>query len=268
MRRLCAVLLLTFVAATRALAQVQSRPTAAPVVTAANESWYVNGEPLQFAGDLYFPAGATVFFNGNTMVRSGNYNGVPLYTDTTIEPYSIVYVPIQRGLMQPYERPRQGALAGTVASRTPSFPVRISSMAIGSFGAFGVLPQAAAAPTALPAPIGAINVYTPEPPPATVLPVVAPLAVTTSANATTQPTAETGMTFATIGRPTSNDGVWIRYLGEKWVSAGPAVPITPETFRVVGSYEGFPVFARKDGSEQVIYVATRGGLAAPYRLKQ
>jgi hypothetical protein len=100
------------------------------------------------------------------------------------------------------------------------------------------------------------------------LPVVAPLVVTTSANTTAQLTTDTGMTLATIGRPTSNDGVWIRYLGEKWVSAGPAVPITPESFRVVGSYEGFPVFARKDGAEQVIYVPTRGGLAAPYRLKQ
>jgi hypothetical protein len=60
------------------------------------------GEALQFAGDLYYPAGATVFFNGNTLVRSGHYNGVRVYTDTAIEPYSIVYVPIQRGLMQPY----------------------------------------------------------------------------------------------------------------------------------------------------------------------
>lgn len=79
---------------------------------------------------------------------------------------------------------------------------------------------------------------------------------------------ETRVTFATVGRPTSNDGVWIQCVGEKWISAGPAVPITPESFRVVGSYEGFPVFARKDGVEQVIYVPTRAGLAAPYRLKQ
>jgi hypothetical protein len=96
------------IATTPVIAQVQSRPTDPPVVTAANESWYVNGEPLQFAGDLYYPAGARVFFNGNTMVRSGHYNGVPLHTDTTIAPYSIVYVPIQLGLVQPYERPRQG----------------------------------------------------------------------------------------------------------------------------------------------------------------
>jgi hypothetical protein len=139
-------------------------------------------------------------------------------------------------------------------------------MASSSFGSFGVLPQAGAAPTALPAPIGAVSVYTPEPPSAPHVPVVAPLAVTTI-SATPQLNSE-AITFATVGRPANNDGVSIPYLGEKWVSSGPAVPITPESFRVVGSYEGFPVFARKDGWDQVIYVPTRAGLAAPYRLKQ
>src|SRR5262245_36344489 len=265
MDRFSAFLLLTLIAVTPASAQVQSRPTDRPVVTAENEAWFVNGEPLQFAGDLYYPAGARVFFNGNTMVRSGHYNGVPLYTDTTIEPYSIVYVPIQRGLVQPYERLRQGAVAGTVASRTPSFPVRMTSSSFGSFGVLSL--QAGAAPTALPTPIGAISAYTPEPPSALVVPVIAPLAATTN-SADAQPNSVTGITFATIERAASNDGVWISYLEEKWISAGPAVPITPESFRVVGSYEGFPVFARKEGAEQVIYVPTRGGLAAPYRLKQ
>jgi hypothetical protein len=123
MRRLCALLLFTLFAAPPSFPQVQSRPTDAPLVTADNESWYVNREPIQFAGDLYYLAGAAVFFNANTMVHSGHYNGVPLYADTTLEPYSIVYVPFERGLMQPYERPRQG----TVASRTPSFPVRVTT---------------------------------------------------------------------------------------------------------------------------------------------
>jgi hypothetical protein len=77
------------------------------------------------------------------MVRSGYYNGVPLYSDTTIEAYSIVYVPVQRGRMRPYERLRQGALAGTVASRTSSFPVRIATST-------AVMAQAAAAGLAAP----------------------------------------------------------------------------------------------------------------------
>ena len=71
-----------------------------------------------------------------------------------------------------------------------------------------------------------------------------------------------------MARPPTNDGLWIRYLGEKWVSAGAAVPLTPAGFRVVGTYDGFPVFARNGSSEQVIYMPTREGVVAPYRLKQ
>src|SRR5687767_7924618 len=119
------VVALLLAAAAPAFGQVVSRPTDPPIVTAENDSWYRLREPVQFAGELYFPAGAAVFFNGNTMVRTGHYNGVPLYADTTIEPYSIIYVPISRGLMQPYEKLRRGDLAGTSGSRTPSFPVRL-----------------------------------------------------------------------------------------------------------------------------------------------
>ena len=107
---------LALLGAAPAFAQVNSRPTDPPIVTAENESWYRLAEPLQFAGDVYYPAGATVFFNGNTMVRTGHYNGIPLYADTTIEPYSIVLVPVARGIMQPYEKPRHGDLAGTTGT--------------------------------------------------------------------------------------------------------------------------------------------------------
>src|ERR1043165_4767843 len=144
MRRLFAPLLLTsLLAAAPASAQIQSRPTDQPIVTANNESWYLNREPVQFGGDLYYPAGATVFFNGNHMVRSGHYNGVRRSTDPTIEPFSIVYVPLERGMMQPYERVRQGSVAGTTASRPPSFPVVATPTTT-------PLPQAGAAPTAPP----------------------------------------------------------------------------------------------------------------------
>jgi len=114
------VLALLLIAATPAFAQVNSRPTDPPIVTAENESWYRQAEPLQFAGDLYYPAGARVFFNGNTMVRTGHYNGVPVYADTTLEPYSIVFVPISRGVMQPYERPRSGDLEPKEGGRDES----------------------------------------------------------------------------------------------------------------------------------------------------
>ena len=80
---------MTLLAAAPVWAQVHSRPTEPPIVTAENEQWYKLGEPLQVGGDLYYPAGPQVFFNGNTMVRTAHYNGVPLYADTTIEPYSV-----------------------------------------------------------------------------------------------------------------------------------------------------------------------------------
>src|SRR5687767_1676121 len=124
MRHVAIILAVLVLSATAVFTQVQSRPTEPPIVTAENDTWYRQREPVQFAGDVYYPAGAAVFFNGNTMVRTGHFNGVPLYADTTLEPYSIVYVPVSRGMMQPYERPRRGDLAGTTGSRTPSFPVQ------------------------------------------------------------------------------------------------------------------------------------------------
>src|SRR5687767_13734692 len=103
MRSMCAVAVLLVALAAPAAAQIQSRPTDPPLVTAVNESWYQLREPVQFAGELYYPAGPAVFFNGNVMVRTGHYNGVPLYADTTVEPFSVVLVRIGRGVMQPYE---------------------------------------------------------------------------------------------------------------------------------------------------------------------
>src|SRR4030095_9199989 len=104
-------------------AQMMLRPTPFPVVTAENERWYLAGEPITSEGNIYYPTGAQVYFNPYEMVRSGYYRGIPLYSKTTLEPYSVVFVPIAGGLLQPYERRRDGDVAGTVGSTAPSFPV-------------------------------------------------------------------------------------------------------------------------------------------------
>ena len=267
MRLKCAVVVLLVVLAAPAAAQIQSRPTDPPLVTAINESWYQLREPVQFAGELYYPAGPAVFFNGNIMVRTGHYNGVPLYADTTVEPFSIVFVPLSRGLMQPYERPRRGDRTGTTGSRPSSFPVRPTPDAIG-------LPMAAVSPTAPPLPIGAISVYTPESrstaPPAD-RPVgggdnSAPLIVGTTGYATT-PRPQDRIPIVSMRRPENNDGVWIQFGGEKWVSAGTAIRLVASDFVRVGEYAGFPVFARRELTQEVIYLPSLAGLIAPYRLK-
>ncbi len=261
---------LLLLAATPAAAQIMMRPTDPPMVTAGNESWYLRGEPIQFAGDVYYPAGAEIFFDGNVMARSGHYNGVPLYMDTTIEPYSVVLVPVRRGLMQPYERRRQGDLVGTTGSRTPAFPVRLAPVP-----GRGVL-QAPSPPTQHPLPIGAVGAYTPEP--GTVVlesdePIERPFVgqPATAENLGADTSAPQGaippmLTSALLRRPENNDGIWIQFRGEKWVTAGKAVPLRSSEFRKVGEYDGFPVFASTAGGE-LIYLPTRGGLIAPYRKK-
>src|SRR3954447_13085599 len=119
-RALAGVFMLVFAAG--AGAPVLWQPASPPLVTAENETWYRAGGAIEWNGDLYYPAGAPEAFNRYQMARAGSYRGIPLYTDTTLEPYSIVFVPIGGGRMQPYERPRTGMLAGSVGSRTPSFP--------------------------------------------------------------------------------------------------------------------------------------------------
>lgn len=252
---------------TPALAQIQSRPTDPPLVTAVNESWYQRGEPIQFAGDVYFPAGPTVFFDGNVMVRTGHYNGVPLYANTTIEPYSVVLVPVGRGLMEPYERRRRGDIAGTTGSRAPSFPVVVGS------SAGTVVRQAGVSPTAPPLPTGAISVYTPEGSVAGTTGTVTPPA---PARISSAPVGTTGRgvsrrasdaAIVSLLRPESNDGVWIMYEGEKWVSAGPAVAMGTAAFASVGDYAGFPVYTSASRPD-VIYIQTGAGVLAPYKRKR
>lgn len=255
MRRILFLLLVCAVAP--AEAQVQSRPTDPPLVTAVNESWYRLGEPIQFAGELYYLAGPAVFFNGNTMVRTGHYNGVPLYADTTIEPFSLVFVPVGRGLMQPYERLRRGDLAGTTGSRPPSFPVHLTPEVAAT-------PSAAVAPTAPPLPTGAISVYTPEIRTSVSAPAISTLVGTAGMVVPPRPAGP----VASARQPESNDGIWIQFRGEKWLSAGAAVRFTPANFAHVGDYAGFPVYARRDTSQDLIYLPTREDLVAPYRRKR
>ena len=103
--------------------QVSMRPNPYPQVTAANAAWQHRGEPVFHAGALYYPAGPAVFFDGNVMTRTGTYEGVPIYEDATQSPFTVVYVPIGGNVVRAYERRRDGELAGTMGSRTPSFPV-------------------------------------------------------------------------------------------------------------------------------------------------
>jgi hypothetical protein len=83
-----------------------------------------------------------------------------------------------------------------------------------------------------------------------------------------QPEPTTGAVVRTavqsIPAPGSNQGIWIEFQGARWHSAGKAVMHSPDRFRQVGEYHGFPVY-REQGREDRIYVpAVRDGALTPY----
>jgi hypothetical protein len=231
-------------------AQVAYRPT--PQVTAANATWQINGEPIFFAGSLYYPAGPRVFFDGQLMARVGEYLTVPLYADTTHEAFSRVLVPIGGAVMKPYDRRRAGPLSGTVGSTTPAWPVQVASNALQT-------PGGAGNPTGEPL----------------VLPDVPPSAARAE-DSTQNAVGTTGSTFArpplartavqSVPRPTANTGISVIFQGARWVSDGPAVPFSPDRYLPIGDHHGFPVYREKQGSSDTIYVTVvADGPLAPYR---
>jgi len=219
-----------------AVAQATWQPTPAPTTTAENEPWFRNSEPIPWNDTLYYQAGATVFFNRYQMVRSGSYRGIPIYTDTTLDPFGIIYVPIGGGLMQPYERRRTGDLAGTTGNRAPSFPV-------------GIAAEAASEPESV----------APEAPTAEdVLSEEDLMAVATTGRSISEaPRAAPG----SVRRPVGINGVWITYDGQRWFAGGKAVRLDSH-FTRSGRYHDFPVY-RRSGDDRV-YLPTAEGMVAPY----
>ena len=231
------------VISTPALAQVNSRPTDPPLVSAENDAWYRLGEPVVVSGEFYYPAGPVTFFNGNVMVRVGHHNGVPLYANTTLEPHSIVFVPIGRNQMQPYERLRSGDLAGTSGSRLPSFPGRSDRLS----REIASVPALAPVPQAVPPAVGTMSAVTAE-----------------------RPVGTTGIELGVPvvpapvrGEPFTYDSVSVQFMGQKWVMAGPSTEM-PAGLVQIAEYKGFPVYARKGQQNERIYLPLTPGRVAPF----
>jgi hypothetical protein len=219
-----------------ARAQLTIQPTPPPAVTAENESWYLKGEPVPFAGDFYYPSGAQIHFNGNEMVRSAYYGGVPIYTRTTIEPYTLIFVPVAGGLMQPYERrpDRSMSQAGPPMAQAAAPP---------GFGPPVVLESTA-----------------PEPAPA-YLPSDVPEAVGTAGRA-----RAVLPSMPVRFRPQSPNGIFVEFDGARWFSSGQSVPLDTLRLTKIGESHGFPVYADRahDGSTIYVPIARGVDVVAPY----
>ena len=244
-------LLAALLMASPALAQATWQPATPPLVTADNTSWYQSGEPIIWNGDYYFPAGAAEGFNQYQMVRSGSYRGIPLYTDATLEPYSIVFVPLNGARMQPYERRRSGPLAGTTGSRAPSLPTDI--------GVEGVAPavaQAAGAPDFA----RAYDVARPAQP--------AIGAVGTAGRSPEAPPQAPPRPVTTVLAPTGLNAIWIEYDGARWYGSGQSIAYDARRLNEIGSYRGWTVYALKgDADARTIFIPSIPGRLAPYTRK-
>ncbi len=252
---MCCVI--TGCAAGAVAAQSSSRVTRPPLVTAESEPWYLEGTPITFAGQVYHLAGPRVHFIPSEMVRSGHFHGVPLYARTTIEPYSIVFLPVGGGLMQPYERRRAGELAGTVGSTAPSFPVALSSDASADYAAFG--PQAPAPPRLADPAFDARLFMGPEP--------VGTTGVALAASLPAPPPLVDLAVQARRRRAESPNAIFVQYDAARWFSSGPAVAFDESRFVRIGEKDGFPIYRERRGPASTIYVPVAkdaAGALAPY----
>jgi hypothetical protein len=242
-------------------AQVNLQPTPPPLVTAENEPWYRSREPIMFAGNLYYPAGAAIHFLANEMVLSAFHQGVPLYSRTTIEPYSVVFVPIAGGMVQPYERRRTGELAGTSGSSVAALPVEIAT---------GTSPIAVALQAAAPPVLGLSIVegaMAPTRDDGNRLPRVeeesvaaAPTAVSTAGRVASSPTRIP----LQIRRGAAN-GIFVEFNKSRWFNSGPPVTLDARLAQI-GEFHGFPVYAARNGGNSTIYIPVAKGMdaLAPY----
>jgi hypothetical protein len=231
------------------------RGTRPPSITAELAPWYVNGTPITYAGHFYYPAGPRLHFMPFEMVRSGDFLGIPLYSRTTIEPYSVIFVPVGGGMMQPFERRREGELAGTAGSSAPSFPVALDS----DSGLDNVAYQAmAAAPPFV------------ELADAAQSDISRPVATRGDRTELDSMNVNLGELAARARpfprRPDSPNAIFIDYSDSRWYSSGPPVPFDPARFIAAGEKNGFPVYRDRAGDPLTVYmpIVKDGSAVAPY----
>jgi hypothetical protein len=271
-RLIACIIVVATVFSSVASAQVNLQPTPQPLVTAENETWYRTGDPVMFAGNIYYPAGPAIHFNGDEMVRSGFYKGIPLYSRTTIEPYSVVFVPIGGGMMQPYERRRTGELAGTSGSTVSALPVEIPSP-IGSPAEAPIF-QAPAPPVVASQPV-LDELVVPPPQPAATGPVqgrVPNRAPRTQVGSSSPSVGTSGRVAsssrpATIRtRPQAANGIFVEFQNGRWYSSGPPASLDPRVLTRIGDWYGFPVYVASGAGDSTLYIPIAQGLEllAPY----
>lgn len=224
-------------------AQVFQVRTPQPERSAAAADWQINGDPIVVGGLAYYPTRGFRLFDGQVMAQTGLYEGIPVYSDTTIEPYSELYVPLSNGRMRVYERKRQRELAGTTGSHAPTFPVESPSAPAPRERLFGTGTEGA---------VGTGGT-------------IVPRAVADAAVRSVLPRPRR-VSIGNIPPPAgAENGVWLEFNGGRWYSRGPAESFSAGRFEPVGEYHGFLVYRdRMAGTSDIWVSVVKDGPLAPY----
>jgi hypothetical protein len=221
------VVVMVVLLAQAADAQVLQSQMPAPEVTAATAPWQINNEVIVVSGLAYYPTREMRMFDSQVMAQIDVYQGVPIYADLSLQPFTVVYVPLSRDRMRTYERPHDpnfAAISGR-GSVVPSAGVSAAIEEQRPVGTAGMI----AAPTP-------IRSAVPE---------------------------QRRMRSPVMAR--QSGGVWVPFAGSRWYNDGPAVSHSPDRFVQVGSYHGFPVYRDRSGPADRIWIpAVEGGLLTPY----
>jgi len=223
-------------------AQVFGTETPPPIVTAASAPWQLSRDPIFYAGAFYEPSGPGAFFDGKVMVRTGVYDNIPLYEDATLQPYSVVYVPVGGLMMRPYVRLADSRLSGTRASEPLYVPQ--------TDGVGRLIPDGYAL-----VPVGTLGTAgrTVEVPPEPPFKAVGVVSVTAQSR---NGVVETGPQLS---------GAWVEFDNSRWFSAGRAVDYDPSRFVPVGEYRGFPVYRERGvAGDRVFVTIVHDGPVAPF----
>jgi hypothetical protein len=160
--------------------------------------------------------------------------------------------------VRPYERRRNGDLAGTVGSTAPQFPVSLSP------DPAPIAPGVVQTSSDGARPVATIGV------PAVDMEARPPRATSGSTGLLlSQLPAVRPPRFTTAARPSGIEALFVEYEGERWFSAGRAIELASARLSRVGEYHGYDVYA-EPGLPHTIFVATLAGpsvLVTPYRAR-
>jgi hypothetical protein len=204
----------------------------APSVTAATADWQINDEPIVVSGLIYYPTRETRMFDPQDMMQVDVYKNVPVYADVSIEPFTLVFVPLTPDRLRTYERRRDDNPL-VISGRG-----RVDPRPVGTAGVVEVAPQ----------------IVVPE------------LRVAESAPRPS-PASRPTRALESIPPPRGANGIWVEYEGRRWYSDGPAVPYSPERFVRAADYHGFAVYRERGRPNRIWITTVDGGLLAPYMLR-